>query len=145
MQADTNTQMTDNTVTTTSSNLSTIISDALKQQAAQFKAIIGALQTQIAQIDVNKKNQSSKNSNASKSKSKKKPATPSTAPPKAFSTPMPPARPFASTSAKSTPKSPKTPQTPTPACKRHPLQVCKKDIPTDFKTTKVCIEDSKLE
>ncbi|KAH9807625.1 hypothetical protein DFH28DRAFT_840306, partial [Melampsora americana] len=117
--------------TGTSGDLSSVITDALKQQASQFEAIIGGLQTQISDLGLKKTSTSTK----AKSSSKSRPSVGSDR----YSTP-PASRkaPRVSTSG-GTPKSRKTSKplkTPTPVRKRHPLQLKLSDLPKEFRTTK---------
>ncbi|EGG10008.1 uncharacterized protein MELLADRAFT_95119 [Melampsora larici-populina 98AG31] len=109
-----------NSAAPASRDISDIIADALKQQASQFKTIVGNLQTQILTLNV------------------KKPSTPKEKQKASSSAPLTPlpARKSPGSSARKTSasKPPKKPST--PIRKKHPLQITLDDTPTDFKSCK---------
>ncbi|EGG03672.1 uncharacterized protein MELLADRAFT_90027 [Melampsora larici-populina 98AG31] len=127
----------------TNAAVAALVSDSLKQQAAQFEAIINGLRTQLNDFkDLG--NQSGRKQNAtpksatpkstpdtSSTRNRMKP-TPSSSR-NSYSTPTPSSK---APRKSKTPSTPNEAPAPSPSRKRHPLQLIGSETPADYKTTR---------
>lgn len=142
----------DSSMITNTQDISSIIADALQQQASQFQAIVSGLQSRIETLsieklestpDKSKKKKSAKAASGSKvtpSSSAKKTASASKSVP--HNSRNAPVNPYSTPPARKTSKVVSTPNqvttpTPPPTRKRAPLQLLLDDTPKEFKQMKV--------